>query len=406
MTIKHKALLITVGWLVIMLALFGCSNEQTETKTEETVIPVQTALATQGSLSETAVVTGKLEALATSNVVPSGQGGKVAAVNVKVGNQVSQGQTLITLENTAEATLQAAIRQAEQGVAQAEKGVAQAESNLELARINFEQASDNYERGKQLYESGAIPQAGQAGFETAYEIPYKQAKVTYEQVAPATLASAQAAVAATKAAVDVAKANYEQQHKNSYIKSPINGVVTAINVKPGELASPGSPTPVVTVVNLATLEVKTTVTESQINKIKQGQQVPVKISAVSSRPFTGVITEIALAADPASKSYPIKVQINNAEHTLKPGMYAEVQMENVLPATLLVPRDAVVKKGDTDIVWGVDKERAKPIEVTVGASDGKSMQILGGLQAGDQVVTTGQNMLKDGAKVEIKSQVK
>jgi len=346
----------------------------------------------KGALSDITVVTGKLEALATSDVVPSGQGGKVLAVNVQVGSQVNKGQTLITLENTAEASLAAAIRQAEQGVTQAQ-------SSLELARINYEQAAANYERGKQLYEAGAIPQAGAAGFETAYETPYKQAKVNYEQVAPAALASARAAVAMTKE-------TYNQQHNNSFIKSPISGVVTAINVNPGELASSAAQTPVVTVVNLAKVEVKTTVTESQINKIKQGQKVPVTISAVSDKPFTGVINNVALAADPISKAYPIKVQIDNAQHVLKPGMFAEVQINNKLPEALLVPREAVVKKGDADIVWLVSKGRVKSCEVTVGVSDGKQMQILKGLKVGEQVVISGQNMLNENTKVDIQNRVK
>ncbi|AGL03797.1 efflux RND transporter periplasmic adaptor subunit [Desulfoscipio gibsoniae] len=375
-----------------MLTLAGCGKESQQTGEKETVIPIEATRVEKGVLNDITVVTGKLKALATSDVVPSGQGGKVLAVNVEVGSQVSQGQTLITLENTSKASLAAAINQAEEGVAQAQ-------SSLEVARINYEQAAANYERGKQLYESGAIPEAGQAGFETAYEIPYKQAKVNYEETAPAALAAARAAVA-------LARERYQEQNNNSVIKSPISGVVTAVNVNPGELASSASQVPVVTVVNLSKVEVETTVTESLINKIKRGQEVPVTISAVSNKPFTGVIAKIALAADPTSKAYPIKVQINNSQQTLKPGMFAEVQIKNALPETLLIPRDAVVKKGDVDIVWVINKDRVKSCEVTVGASDGKKIQILKGLKEGEQVVTSGQNMLKDDTKVEIKSQVK
>lgn len=391
--IKRKVIYLLISLLVISLSLAGCGGrDKSNTEQEETAVPVQTAAVEKGVINDTIVVTGKLEAIATSNVVPSGQGGKVLAVHVEVGSQVSKGQTLITLENPSEASLAAAIRQAEQGVVQAR-------SNLEIARINFEQAAANYERGKQLFDSGAIPRAGQAGFETVYEIPYKQAKVNYEQVAPAALASAEAAVAA-------ARERYQEQQNNSLIKSPISGVVTAVNVNPGELASPAAQAPVVTVVNLSKVEVKTNVTESQINKIKQGQEVPVLISAVSAEPFTGVITNIALAADPATKAYPIKVQIDNAQHVLKPGMFAEVQIDNPLQETLLVPREAVVKSGDTDVVWLVNGDRVTTREVTVGASDGQKIQVLEGLEVGEQVVVSGQNVLKDNAKVEIKSQVK
>ncbi len=339
----------------------------------------------KGTLADTIVVTGKLEALAASDVVPGGQGGKVYSVNVELGDKVSKGQTLITLENTA---LAAVVRQAEQGVAQAE-------SALELAKITFEQASANYERGRELYKSGAIPLGGQTGFETAYQIPYKQAKIDFERVKPATLANA-------RAVLDSA----QEQYNNAFIKSPISGVVTAVNVNPGELASSGSSSPVVSVVNLDKVVVKATVTESQINKIKSGQEVPVFICAVSEKPFTGIIANIALAADPTSKAYPIKVQINNFQHTLKPGMFAEVQIKGDRLETLLVHREAVGKTGDKDTVWVINKDKATSREVTVGTSDSKKIQILKGLKEGEQVVVSGQNLLQENAKVEIKSQVK
>lgn len=374
-----------VSYLLILLLAAGCGKDKQPPGEEEKIISVQTAAVEKGTIAETIMVTGKLEALAASDVVPGGQGGKVHSVNVELGDNVSKGQTLITLENAA---LAAVVRQAEQGVAQAE-------SALELAKITFEQARANYERGKQLYESGAIPQAGQTGFETAYEIPYKQARIDFERVKPAALANA-------RAALDSAR----EQYNNTFIKSPISGVVTAVNVNPGELASPASPVPVVSVASLDKVVVKAAVTESQINKIKRGQEVPVTISAVSDKPFKGVIANIAYAADPSSKTYPIKVQINNSGHTLKPGMFAEVQIKGEQVETLVAPREAVVKTGDKDVVWVVNAGRVTTREVTAGTSDGKKIQIIKGLKAGEQVVVSGQSVLEENAKVEVKSQVK
>lgn len=376
---KHR-LLPVVLLLAAMLVLAGCGQDQKQTGEGDSSVPVRVASVEKGSLADTTVVTGKLEALAYSNVVPGGQGGKVYSVNVKVGDRVSKGQTLVTLEH---ASLQAAVQQAEQGVVQAEAA-------LEVARINYEQAAANYERGKQLYESGAIPQAGPAGFETAYEIPYRQAKIDYEQVKPAMVANARAALAMAK-----------EQYNNAFIKSPISGVVTAVNVNPGELASPASPVPVVSVVNLDKVVVKATVTEDQINKLKEGQEVPVLVSAVSSEPFTGVITSIALAADQQSLAYPIKVQIDNPEHLLKPGMFAEVQLQDKKEGVLVVPREAVVTLGGRDVVWVVENNRAVIRPVTVGVSDGKKIEIKTGLEAGQQVVISGQDSLQENAVVEI-----
>lgn len=385
MVIKHKAVYLLISFLFAVLTVAGCGQKPNEAEQQETAVPVQIAAVGKGSLAGTAVVTGKLEALETANVAPGGQGGKVYSVNVKVGDQVAKGQTLITLENT---TLAASVRQAEQGVVQAEAA-------LELAGIAYNQAAANYQRGKQLYESGAIPAAGSSGFETAFEIPYKQAKIDFEQIKPAALANA-------KAALDMAR----EQYDNAFIKSPINGVVTAVNVNPGELAGPGSATPVVTVVSLDRVVVKATVTEEQINKLKQGQEVPVLVGAVSTEPLKGVITNIALAADPNSKAYPIKVQLDNPEQLLKPGMFAEVQLKSNQQETLLVPREAVVKTGGADTVWVVADGKATSREVAAGSSNGEKIQITGGLEEGEQVVISGQNLLQENAQVEIKNQVK
>lgn len=379
--INRKVFILLIAWLVILSALAGCGGKDKQTtEGEKTVIPVQTAAAAKGTLADITVVSGKLEALTSSDVVPGGQGGKVYSVNVALGDKVSKGQVLVTLENEAQA---AAVRQAAEGVAQNEAA-------LEVSKINYEQAKANYERGKELYDSGVIAQAGQAGFETTYEIPYKQAKVDFEQTKPAALAAARAALASA-----------EQQYNDCFIKSPINGVVTAVNVDPGELAGP-SANPVVSVVNLSKVVVKSTVTENQINTIKQGQKVPVLVSAVSADPITGVISNIALASDPASKAYPIKVQIDNPDLKLKPGMFAEVQLTGEKRETLVVPREAVVKIDGRDNVWVVNDNKAAGRPVTVGSSDGKNIEIKDGLKEGEQVVVSGQNSLQENAEVEVK----
>lgn len=367
--------------LIAAILLAGCSGQkQEQTGQQDSAAPVRVAAVEKGSLADTMVVTGKLEAAASANVVPGGQGGKVYSVSVKVGDRVNRGQTLVTLENT---TFAAAVQQAEQGVVQAE-------SALEIARINYEMAAANYERGKRLYESGAIPAAGPTGFETAYEIPYKQAKIDYEQVKPAMVANARAALAMAR-----------EQYNNAFIKSPINGVVTAVNVNPGELASPASPVPVVSVVSLDKVVVKATVTEDQINKLKQGQEVPVLVGAVSAEPLTGVITNIALAADQVSKAYPIKVQLDNPDHLLKPGMFAQVNLEDEKDEVLLVPREAVINLGGRDIVWVIGDNKATSRPVTAGISDGKQIEIKSGLKEGEQVVVSGQDSLQENSLVEI-----
>lgn len=323
---------------------------------------MRVATVEKGTMADTVLVTGKLEALAASDVVPGGMGGKVARVLVDVGDRVSKGQTLVELEH---ASLAADVEAKKAMLAQAEAG--------------FKLAEANYQRGKQLLEQNAIPQAT---FEAQYEFEYERAKSGLEQARAGLKYS-------------------QEQYNNAFIKSPISGVVTACNVNAGEMASSQAQQPVVTVMSLDKVVVKATVTEDQINKLQEGQEVPVLVSAVSAEPLTGVVTNIALAADPQSKAYPIKVQLENPEHLLKPGMFAEVHLENRKGEVLVVPREAVINTGGRDMAWVVEDGKAVNRPVTVGVSDGKQIEIKSGLQEGEQVVISGQESLQENAAVEV-----
>ncbi len=379
---KYIQVAIIVILLVSLLAA-GCGQQPEDGNEESKAAPVEVVKAQKGSLVETSVVTGKLEALASSGVVPSGQGGKVESVNADVGDWVKKGQTLVVLENT---LLSSAVRQAEQGVVQAQ-------SALEIAKIDYEQAKVNYERGKTLFEQGAISKAGQQGFETAYEIPYKKAKQNFEKNRPAALASAEAGLAQAR-----------ENYNNSFIKAPIAGVVTDVNVDPGEMAS--AAVPVVAVANLSTVVVKAAVAEDLVNKLKKGNEVQVNVSAVSAEPFKGKITSIAPAADKSTKAFPVEVQLGNPDGKLKPGMFAEINLTQEHPDSIVVPKEAIVGSGGDYAVWVVEEGKAVRRDVKLGPDNGKDVAVLTGLKEGEQVVAVGNGALRDGMQVEIKKQEK
>ena len=363
--------------LVLALGLLaGCGGQDAgEGDEQETGVPVAVAAVELGVLDDASTITGKLEAQESARVVPSGAGGKVARVNVDIGDRVTRGQTLVELENT----LQAA------GVSQAEAGVVMAESQLRLAETNYSISAANYERGKLLFQENAL---AKAQFESQYELPYIQAQESFEKTAPAGLEQARAGLKSA-----------QEAYQQTLIKSPLSGVVTARGVNPGEMASAAMP--VLTVVNLDKVVVQANVSENQVNELKPNQEVLVKISAVSGEPLTGVITNIALASDPQTRAYPVKIQIENSEHLLKPGMFAEVQLTREREKSLLVPREAVLVGVERTTVWVIEDSTAKMREVTVGPSDGKQIVVTSGLEAEEQVVISGQDNLSDGVAVRV-----
>jgi len=385
-------------WYSVLLALLmvvivgtGCGKGgligQENTGDPSAGIPVKKAKVQLVSLGET-TASGKLEALISANIVPK-MPGKVAQVHVDIGSVVKAGEVLITLENQ---DLCDRVSQAEAGVAMAEAGVATAEAGLVTAQAAYKVAEANYERGKRLLDQGAIPAAL---FEGEYDLKYRQAKEQAGRVAPAQLELARAQLNQARANLQLARSAYN----DSFIKAPFNGVVTARHVNPGEMAS--NVAPVLSLANLDKVVVKAAISEESINELKQGQQVQVKVAAVSEKPFTGVITNISPAMDPIAKAFPIKVEIDNPDHQLKPGIFAEVILNKNRGKALLVPREAVVKDFEKDMVWVVMDGIATRREVKVGASEGKKVIILEGVKEGEQVVTAGQAGLKDSAMVRI-----
>ncbi len=376
--------------LLLILASCGCGTEQASNGQTVNLISVNTAKVKTDVLNISRTVSGKLEAWQSADVVSKAPG-KVAAVHVDIGSAVRAGQLMVTLDNT---DLAARVEQARAGVAAAESAMANAVSALAIANSAYQVAEANFQRGKQLLEQGAI---SRAVFEAEYELKYNQAKGQANQAREQAERGIPAQLAQARANLTLAESAYS----DSLIKAPISGQVTARNVNPGEMAS--SMAPVISLVNLDKVQVKANIAESLINQLKEGQKVQVEISAVSERPFTGIITNLAPAADPVSKCFPIKIQIDNPKHILKPGMFAEVRLSSRQKA-LLIPLEAVARSKSKSIIWVAKDAQAQKREVQTGDSDSKQIAILSGLVEGEEVIVSGQESLQEGVKVKVQHQ--
>jgi cobalt-zinc-cadmium efflux system membrane fusion protein len=414
---------IVLGAFLSLVASSGCSKKPETGASGEAKLPdVRTILVKKGYLANQFVFPGKVEALQSANIV-SKVPGKVAAVPVDLGSKVAAGQVLVTLENK---DLADRVQQAQAAVAQARAGVEQAqaagklaqaalqaaEAGLATAQANFEVVEANYKRGQELLAGGAIPEAV---FQAEYELKYKQAKEQVEKASPAQVKTAQAQIAQAQAGLKNAQAGLSAAqaslslartaYEDSFIRAPFRGIVITRNINPGEMAS--TAVPVISLVNLDKIVVKVNVGEELINKLVVGKKVAVKIKAVSAKPFTGTVVNVAASADPQVKTYPVKLHIDNPAHLIKPGMFAEVNLNLEQPKLLILPIDAVVKdQQDRDIVWVVKDGVVKSRLVKIGDLDAKQAVIQSGLKENEEVVIAGQEGLKEGQKVTVKRQFK
>jgi membrane fusion protein (multidrug efflux system) len=143
------------------------------------------------------------------------------------------------------------------------------------------------------------------------------------------------------------------------------------------------------------------VNERDASRLRNGARARVTLDAHPDRAFTGELTHVVPQADRESRAFPVKVRVPNAEHVLKSGMFARVALEVAGNRQALhVPKDAVVRRAGSALVFVVDNGVARARPVRTGVSAGGLVEVLdGALTAGQEVVVVGNDTLQDGAKV-------
>lgn len=335
---------------LVMLTGCGAKDATVDQPQEEKAVLVETGKVVKGNISSISTVNGKIAADMEVSIIPK-MGGKVSEANFQVGDRVHKGDVLVRFEST---ELQAQLEQARAGLA--------------MSKANYENAKANLERMKSLFDQGAVSQ--------------QQLEAAQTAVATGSTDSAAAAVQLMEA-----------QLANTVIKSPVGGIVASRTVEVGEMAGQ---MPVMTIVDIEKVKVETDVTESAVNKLKVGQKVDVLVSAVGEKPFVGTIDTISPAADSLSNTFPLAIRIENSEHKLKPGMFAEIKLAlETKNGVLVLPKQAVIDSGDKKYAYVVENNKAMQKDITTGVEDDLRFEVLSGLKEGELIVLTGQNKLQN-----------
>jgi RND family efflux transporter MFP subunit len=368
---KEKKLWYLVGTvaLIIMIICQGCGS--TKEQTEEKYTPVEVTPAVVRTLVETTDFSGKVYSEQEVSLVPKIPG-KVTAVNVKVGDQVQAGDILLTLDTQ---DLQKAVDQANLGVGIAEGNYQRTKEQLDLAKTNLE-------RQQKLYEAGAISKAQLEDLENlASGTPLKLAQIQWDQ-AKLGLQQAQDAL------------------NNAVLNSPAEGTVCAVNVKYGEMA--GTVQPAVMLTNLNALYVSLNVPENIVNSLQAGQDAKVTITSAGNTELKAKVVSIAPSSDAKTQLYSVKVSLENKDGTIKPGMFAKVELPTkTKPDVLTVNSESIVLRNGKNTVLVVDGDKAVAKEVVTGLDSGNYIEIIQGLEAGEKVISKGQTLVEPESKVKI-----
>lgn len=386
----------------------GCSKKKEETK-EESAVPVKVMKVARTGIEDIATFTGQIEAGDEVKIV-SKISGRVKEVNFDIGDYVNQGDTLVTLETDELydqlSQAEAALASAKANLSASESGLAQqleqAKAALEQAEANYANVKADYERTKALYEADAVSKQAFDGAELKYTVAKSQYENAKEQLAlikqslPKSIDALKAQVAQAQAAVDLIKTNIE----NSVIKAPVSGMISSKQIEPGEMCQAG--VALGAVVNIDRIKVVINVPEEDINKLKDGQEATVNVDALGNEGRIKSKISIVSPASGASRLFQVKIEMENKEHRLKPGMFANVNVvRGIKENVITVPKDAVLIKKHGNVVYVVKEGKAEERLVKVGVTNGDRVEITEGLKEGETVVTSGQNMLTEGSAVKI-----
>jgi RND family efflux transporter MFP subunit len=181
------------------------------------------------------------------------------------------------------------------------------------------------------------------------------------------------------------------------ILAPFNGVVTQKFANSGDLATPG--VPLVQLENDASLQAVTAVPESLIHYIKSGDKLTVEVPSAQLT-LTGTVAEIAPAANPQSRTAPVKINIEY-NTALRTGQFARVILPVALAKTLFIAKSAVIPFGQMDKVFVVEDGKAKLRLVRTGSQSGDLVEILAGITDGDRVIVENNTLLTSGQPVTV-----
>ena len=326
-------------------------------------VAVETARAATSDIAQAVEVVGTLSARSEADV-KSEYSGTVAEVYVTQWVRVRKGTPLARLD-TREAS--AAVQLARAALLQAEVAVRRAGRELE--------------RTVELHRA--------------------------EVATPQSLDEARAAEEAARAQAAAARAQLELSETKlakAVLRAPIDGVISKRTVNVGDyVENMGNPPPMFRIVDARILELVASVPSARIAELKVGQRLDFSSDALPGQEFAGQVSFVNPAADEATRTVKVKVEVPNEAGALKPGLFVRGRIFTgsragvvVLPRSALVTWDTVNR---TAAVFVLEGGLARRRSIQTGASAGESVEVAGGVQAGDEVVTRGGFNLRDGYRV-------
>ena len=375
--------------LLSLALLAGCSTQQPDHKAFDRPAPavkVQVATAKEGHHSQTQRLSGTVRAM-RSAALASKLMGTIQQVQVQAGDRVKAGQLLAVIDAR---DAEAMIHKAEAGKHEAEMALQETESHIAASQANLTLSDATLKRYETLrLEKSVTPQ----------EFEEVQAR---QRAAAASIEALQARKQQVLAKIKQAESdhrNAEALHSYAELRAPFDGVITQKHADPGSLAVPG--VPVLTVEETSRYRLEVPVEESRVSAIKPGQKLEVRVAAAGDEPIPGVVREIEPSADPASRTYLVKVELP-ARARVRSGMYGEALLPGGPSDAIWIESRSIVRQGQIEGVYMVEGGNIARLRLLkLGSVSGNQVEVLSGLTQAESYVLAPVPELKDGVRVEV-----
>jgi multidrug efflux pump subunit AcrA (membrane-fusion protein) len=336
--------------------------------------------------------------------------------DLREGDVVQQGKTVIAQLKATD--LELAVAEAEAELAKARETARKLKRGLRPEEIQEKRAEaqerktwmEKYAKDLERARSMRTRDIASASEYDLAESTYLAAKAQFERVTQslrvAELGARQEDIAAAEAEVQRLEARVKRLREDvqkTTLRSPVSGVITQRYTEVGQWLERGGK--VVDVIDLRAVLVRVPVHEKDISRLRAGDEATIVLDALPDRPFTGRVKHIIPQADPASRTFPVKIEVpNSPDSAIKAGMFARVRLRaGTAQAGVFVPKDAVVRQPTGLVVFVVQEEKARLVPIKTGRShDGLIEVIDGSVKPGDTVVVTGNETLRDQAAVMVK----
>ncbi len=330
--------------LTAVTVMSSCHKEKQPTPPAP--VRVETAVAGETDMSTSHNYSGTVEE-SSGTVASFSVPGTVQTMNVSAGDYVKKGQLIATVD------------------------AASLKNAYDISNAALTQAQDAYNRMKMLHDAEAIA-----------DIKWVEMQQTLRQ--------AQSAEAIARKTLNDA---------NLY--APLSGYVSEKYVDAGMTAAPGLP--VVKIVSIDPVKVSISIPENEIASIPDGADTYISVSALGDKRFTGKIVEKGVSANPITRSYDVKITVDNPDGELLPGMICDVTLNtDTASRSLTVPLDAVMLASDNShYVWLDSAGYAVRRSVDTGALTDEGIVINGGIARGDSLIVKGQQKVSRGSKLTV-----